>query len=328
MRSAYAVTHVAHQRCQLEPIERAEPAAGEIAGSTLSSLISPGTEINSAYLARSFPRYSGYAAVFTVESIGAGVEGWRRGDRAFCMGGHRSWQCVPAAEVVPLPDGLEPAVAVLARLMSVSHTTLITTRARPGEGVALTGLGPVGYLAAAQFALAGYRVNASDPDAHRRHIASALPITVLDTLPSDAEAALSIDCSGHEDAVLSCCDATRRGGEVVLVGVPWEQRSQASAHQILHKVFHRYLHLRSGWEWELPRISTHVSQPHSVIGAWRTCRNWLAEGRVPLPGGLIGHWDPRACDAAYQGHLHHNLDHLCTVFDWASLPDESVAASD
>jgi len=241
MSAAHAVIHVEPQRCELQAVDAPAPGPDQIAGSTLASLISPVTELHSAYDGGRFPTGSGYAAVFTVEAVGAAVDGWKPGDRAFCMGGHRSWQCVDAAMVVPVLAGLAAAEAVLARLMAVSHTTLITTRARAGDTVAIAGLGPVGYLAAAQFALAGYRVVACDPDPGRRALAGALDSRVVEGLQPGLDAALSIDCSGHEDAVLACCDATGKLGEVVLVGVPWRQHSQASAHELLRRVFHDYL---------------------------------------------------------------------------------------
>lgn len=46
-----------------------------------------------------------------------------------------------------MPDGLASETAVIARLMSVSMTTLMTTKARPGDRVVITGAGPVGFAA-------------------------------------------------------------------------------------------------------------------------------------------------------------------------------------
>lgn len=313
------LTHVAREHCELLPCEATTPAPTQIAGCSQATLISPGTELASAYCGSRFPCHSGYAAVFTVEAIGEAVEGWQIGQRAFAMGEHRSWQCVDADMAMPVPKQLDSHVAVLARLMAVGHTTLMTTRARPGGTVAITGLGPIGYLTAAQFRHVGFEIVASDPDASRRALASYLGLQATATLNDRIQADLAIDCSGHEEAVLACCDATRVGGEVVLVGVPWRQRSDASAHALLRKVFHDYLHLRSGWEWELPRTVSHFSDRHTIVESWRVCLRWLAEGHIPLPAQLIGMWDPWDCNAAYQAHLQHSVDHLCTVFDWPRL---------
>ena len=83
-----------------------------------------------------------------MEAVGSEVRSLRVGDRAFCMGPHRSFQRVAAEAAVPLPAGLAPEVAVFCRLMGVTMSTLTTTTARPPELVLVTGLGPVGHLGA------------------------------------------------------------------------------------------------------------------------------------------------------------------------------------
>lgn len=62
-----------------------------------------------------------------------------------------------------MPDGLASETAVIARLMSVSMTTLMTTKARPGDRVVITGAGPVGFLAAHLSGLAATVCPSSTP---------------------------------------------------------------------------------------------------------------------------------------------------------------------
>jgi len=127
--------------------------ADHVMGKTLVSLISPGTELHWAYLGDSFPIYPGYAAIFKVQEVGSEVADIKPGDVVYCtgphgIGGHRSHQCCPRIACIVVPEGLDPAVAVHARLMSVSMTTLTTTASRPPCPVLITGLGPIGHLAA------------------------------------------------------------------------------------------------------------------------------------------------------------------------------------
>ena len=49
-------------------------------------------------------------------------------------------------------------------------------------------------------------------------------------------------------ALVTDANLTVPGGEVVLIGVPWVKRTDLSAFDLLHAVFHRYVYLRSGWE--------------------------------------------------------------------------------
>jgi NADPH:quinone reductase-like Zn-dependent oxidoreductase len=91
--SDHAVTFTAREQAELLPIEQDQTPLGprQVAGRTLVSLISAGTELAGAYQGTSFPRVPGYAAVFEVEAVGDEVEGIGVGDHAFCMGPHRSF---------------------------------------------------------------------------------------------------------------------------------------------------------------------------------------------------------------------------------------------
>ncbi len=117
---------------------------GQIRGRTLCTLISQGTELGWAN-GDVFPIRPGYAAVFEVTEIGDDVDGVSVGDRRFAMGQHRSTQTHDARHTLALPDGLAPDRAVLARLMGVSMTSLMTTKARPGDRVVVSG-GGAGWL--------------------------------------------------------------------------------------------------------------------------------------------------------------------------------------
>src|SRR5437867_8202227 len=90
----YAVTITAREQAELLPAARDATPLGprEVAGRTLATLISAGTELAGQYQGSRFPAVPGYDAVFEVEAVGDEVEGLAAGDRAFCMGRHRSFQ--------------------------------------------------------------------------------------------------------------------------------------------------------------------------------------------------------------------------------------------
>lgn len=297
----------------------------EIAGPALCTLVSPGTELAAAYCANEgFPRPSGYAAVFQVEQIGeeARAAGVRVGEVRFCMGNHASFQKTEFTQSVLVPEGLAAEKAVLTRLAGIGMTTLITTTARPGDVVAIGGLGPVGYLCAQIFLASGYRVMAADPDAERRSIAQHggvrdvyASLTDLGaTLAAGDKPALAVDCSGHEAAVLDALRIIRKKGEVVLLGVPWQKKTDLSAHAILWEVFHKYPVLRSGWEWELPRVGADF-QPHSIFGNCATVLRWLEQGRIACDG-LLQLNAPEDAQRVYQNLLNRRAGKLFQIFDW------------
>lgn len=300
--------------------------ARQVQGKTLYTLASPGTELAYGYHGiryqgqASYPVYPGYAAVFRVEEAGAEVEEIEPGEVVFCMGRHQSIQQMDAQNVVPVPKGLAPETALLARLMGVPMTTLMTTAARPGERVMVTGAGPVGYLGAQVFKAAGYEVLVVEPDEQRReNVADAGLSTVYPRVPVDDPQiadtiALALDCSGHEQAVLDACRVVRKGGEVVLVGVPWRRQTDLYAHDVLIEVFHRYVVLRSGWEWEIPHHAADF-RPHSIYGNFRTALRWLSEGKIAVDG-LVRLVSPADAADVYHSLLLKTAPELFAVFDW------------
>lgn len=238
------------------------PMSGEIAGHTLYSLISVGTEINSVYLDAlnwgGYPRVPGYASVFEVSAIGEGVETFQPGDIALIQGSHASWQKCRAAEAVKIPPTVRPEHAPFVRMAAVSMATLSHTSVLPGEEKLLvTGLGCVGLMAMQVYSHLGYQVIGVDPDPGRRAIAAQYGLSVYEHVPMDDDAwhrqiALALECSGHEGAVLDCIRMVRERGEVSVVGVPWKQCAPTTAHELLNALFYGYVKLYSGWEMDLP----------------------------------------------------------------------------
>lgn len=319
------VVFTAREQAELAPVERGGPVGpNEVAGPTLATLISTGTEL-AIYQGEHFPQRPGYAAVFEAESVGPGAADIAIGEPVFCMGPHRSYQRAPRPEVIPLPAGLAPQVAVFARMIGVTMSTLTTTAARPPEQVLVLGLGLVGHLAAQMFQACGYQVIACDPVAGRRDLARragierVFPAVPLDDTGIAGKVGLALDCSGHEQAVLDACRAVRKRGEVVLVATPWRRRSDLYAHEVLRAVFHNYVVLRSGWEWELPRQRTDFAV-NSIYGNLAAALSWLAQGRIRV-AGLYDVRRPRDPQSAYQDLLRAPGDRLTSVFDWGEPGD-------
>lgn len=292
----------------------------DIRGHTVCSLISPGTELGWAFDGPNTPCWPGYAAVFRVEETGPAVTEAPKGQLRFCMGPHRSWQQVTVQESLAVSDNLPPWIAVLTRLLGVSMTTLITATARPGDVVVVMGGGPVGYLGALLFAACGYNVHLVEPEgARRERLRTLCDLPVYPAPPVHdpqiaGHAALVLECSGHEQAVLDACRLIRPRGEVVLVGVPWRQHIDTPVHALLDLVFHQYAVVRSGWEWEVPAFPGHF-QPHAVWTGLRTALEWLETGRIQ-PGDCVTRVSPSDAQTVYTSLLHKQNNGLFTVFDW------------
>jgi D-arabinose 1-dehydrogenase-like Zn-dependent alcohol dehydrogenase len=137
-----------------------------------------------------YPRVPGHEVAGIVDAIGTGVAGWsagdrvgvgwhgghcghcdacRRGDFLLCQkaalipgisydGGHADYMVAPAVALARIPEGLSAADA--APLMCAGVTTFNSLRhagARPGDLVAVLGIGGLGHLGVQFAAKAGYR---------------------------------------------------------------------------------------------------------------------------------------------------------------------------
>ena len=238
-------------------IDTSDPVA--IAGHTVFSMISAGSEINASYLDVfdwGYPRKSGYTVIFQVEYVGSGVKGIEIGDYVFCMEGHQSFQVVDYREVVKIPKGVKLEDALFIRLAGVSMATLSRTAVTPGERVLVTGLGTVGIMAMLIYSNLGYEVIGVDPDENRRSTALALGFSeIYEKAPFEKyekTIGLALECSGNEAAVLDCCNMARPHGEVSIVGVPWKPYTDIKSYDLLHSIFYNYVKVYSGWEMDLP----------------------------------------------------------------------------
>ena len=92
-----------------------------------------------------FPVRYGYACVGKVTQ---GPEALQGRD-VFCLHPHQSAFQVPEAMVLPLPDGVPPARAVLAANMETALNAIWDASPRPGQRVLIVGMGLLGWLIAA-----------------------------------------------------------------------------------------------------------------------------------------------------------------------------------
>jgi 2-desacetyl-2-hydroxyethyl bacteriochlorophyllide A dehydrogenase len=143
-----------------------EPASGESLVQTLVSAISPGTEnliyqglfpedvaldanISGLKGVFSYPLKYGYSAVGRVIALGPGVDPAWLGRLVFAFNPHESHFIASIANLILLPDGIEPETAVFLPNMETAVNFLMDGKPVIGERVAVLGQGIVGLLTAA-----------------------------------------------------------------------------------------------------------------------------------------------------------------------------------
>jgi propanol-preferring alcohol dehydrogenase len=136
---------------------------------------------------------------------------------------------VPAQALVPVPDEVSDAQAAVATdaVLTSYHALVTVGRLRPGEGVAVIGVGGLGLNAVQIASALGAVVLALDIDERKLELARQHGATVaLDSRqldpakpPLDRPVSLVADFVGNDQTKLVAQQLVERGGRVVLVGL-------------------------------------------------------------------------------------------------------------
>ncbi|MER7617211.1 2,3-butanediol dehydrogenase [Nonomuraea wenchangensis] len=142
-------------------------------------------------------------------------------------GGLAERATVPAYMLHRLPEEVSLEQAAVFEPAAVALHAVRRATLRPGESVAVLGLGPIGLLvtrfAARHAARYGGRVVAADRSAARRELALRLGAAAtgadLADLVGEEGADVTFEAVGSEDTLRASLAATRRGGRVMFLGL-------------------------------------------------------------------------------------------------------------
>jgi L-iditol 2-dehydrogenase len=158
-------------------------------------------------------------------------------------GALREYLAWPETSLHPLPDDFDDAEGALIEPLAVAIHGLDLGRVERGETVAVVGCGPIGLLVVALSRLAGASaIVATDPQRHRLEAAAALGAArTLEATGSDEDGPAMLatsggrgfdvvfEASGEAAAVECAIAAARPGGQVVLLGIPPDNRTAFTA---------------------------------------------------------------------------------------------------
>jgi L-iditol 2-dehydrogenase len=175
---------------------------------------------------------------------------------------------VPVRNLHRVPAFLEDHAAALCEpLACVCHCLCDPAAVAPGDGVLVTGPGPVGLLAAQVARAFGGQVLVSGLARDKVRLAAAAALDFETATAEELDGAgrfhVVIECSGSEGGASACLEGARRGGRYVQIGVfgrPVTVRLDA--------VFEKELVLTSGFA--------------STARSWRRALALLEERRVQL----------------------------------------------
>jgi alcohol dehydrogenase len=176
------------------------------------------------------PCEPGSAANSAGTLLGGGMRLGRGGDRVYHhlgVSGFATHAVVNRASVVPVPDDVPPGVAALlgCAVLTGGGAVLNVGKPRPGQTVAVVGLGGVG-MAAVLTALTydDVRVVGVDQLPEKLTAARALgahqAYTPQQAADAGVKAAVVVEAVGHPAALQTSIDLTAPGGRTITVGLP------------------------------------------------------------------------------------------------------------
>jgi L-iditol 2-dehydrogenase len=140
---------------------------------------------------------------------------------------------MPAENCFPLPEGFSPAEGALLEPFGIGLYTVDLAELRAGMTVAVLGAGPIGLLTAAAARAAGAAtVFMTEPLPYRRAFArdyvadevfSPYETDIVDEILRLTEGRgvdVAFDAAGGADTPNEAAGVARRGGQVVVVGIP------------------------------------------------------------------------------------------------------------
>ncbi len=210
-----------------------------------------------------FPRIPGHEIAGRVDAVGANVKTWKKGDRVgvgwhggHCFecdacrkglfincqngqitgisfdGGYAEYAVVPQAAVARIPEKLDAADA--GPLLCAGITTYNALRnsgARPGDTVAVQGIGGLGHLAIQYAAKMGFRTVAISRGADKEELARQLGAheyvdtqkgTAAEGLKKLGGADLVLATAPNSEAIASTVDGLKSRGKLLIVAAPFE----------------------------------------------------------------------------------------------------------
>lgn len=329
------------RQTRYEQFSLERPGPGQLLLRTEASLVSAGTELaiftgihqgltNPHTTWPKYPQPMGYMAVARVQEVGAGVDGYRVGERLLTSTGHASHALIDLSTAAGhnlwrLPEDAPAHHLVFARMAKTAVSALCRAEVTLAQSVAVVGLGIIGQITLRLFEAAGsWPIVGVDPVGLRRDAAvrggaiagidpnaGHLGEQVRQHLPAGAD--IVIDSTGWAAALPGAMSLAAEGGTVVVLGSPRGTAPDVD--------FYTDLHRRS-----LRVLGAHDSGVGPVVRErfpWTNDRvvpalvEWVRRGKVPVEDLVTHHVLPDRLPEMYAGLLDDKESFLGVVLDWA-----------
>nr|VFJ44785.1 MAG: Predicted dehydrogenase [Candidatus Kentron sp. FM]VFJ52149.1 MAG: Predicted dehydrogenase [Candidatus Kentron sp. FM]VFK07630.1 MAG: Predicted dehydrogenase [Candidatus Kentron sp. FM] len=191
------------------------------------------------------PLPMGYCNVGVIAELGAGVKGFRVGERVASNGAHAQVVNVPVNLCARVPEAVSDDEAAFTVIGAIALQGIRLLRPTLGESVVVFGLGLVGQVAIQLLGAHGCRVLGIDPDPQRRELARGFGIPVVDLSVGEdpvavvarfsrdrgADAVLIAAATDSNEPIREAAALCRKRGRIVLVGTTGLALSRADFYE-------------------------------------------------------------------------------------------------
>jgi L-iditol 2-dehydrogenase len=255
-----SIVQTGPREIEVQERERPEPAADEVLVKVHSAGVC-GSDAHAytyegGYEWIQMPRIMGHEYSGEVVEVGADVTNYEVGDKVIeepihdcgeCFqckngqpnvcGAYRQYNAVAAEHLHHVPADLDLGAAAITEPLSIATRAVLEQSAvAPGEDVLVFGPGPIGVLVAAVADSIGANVivaGLSKDAEHRFPLLHDIDVETVDIQANDLEERTEaftngknfdrvFDTTGHHSGVENAVDVVRKGGQIVVVGLPGE----------------------------------------------------------------------------------------------------------
>ncbi len=189
--------------------------------------------VNAVFKKLDQPLPLGYSNAGTVVQVGAGVTGFKPGDRVVSNGFHAEVVCVPQHLCAKIPDNVDETSASFTVVGAIALQGIRLANPTLGESVAVLGLGLIGLLSCQILLANGCRVIGFDFDATKVELAKSYGIEAFNlsdgidpvslamnfSRGNGVDAVIITAATSSNDPIQQAPQMCRKRGRVILVGV-------------------------------------------------------------------------------------------------------------
>lgn len=281
-------------------IDVATPEAGE--GQLLVDIAAAGLNYIDTYQrSGSYPIETpfilGQEGAGTVRAVGPGVDGFSVGDRVAwknCLGSYAETVAIPAAEAVPVPDGVEDEVAAAAMLQGLTAHYLATSTypIQGGDWVVVhAAAGGVGQLLTQIVKLRGGHVLATTSTSEKAALATAAGADKVVTYDEMIDAAMEVTGGVGVAAVYDGVGASTFDDSLAALRIRGTMALFGAASGPVPPLDPQRLNSGGGLFLTRPSLVHYTRDRDELIGRTDEVFGWIADGSLRVQ---VGHRYPLA----------------------------------